>query len=151
MSQALAQMDHLRRGIHLRGYAQKQPEQEYKRESFDLFKLMIAATQSEVAQDLSQVHIPTQEELAALEAQRQAQTLAPSDLDYIHEESDGLGGQTRNDPELAARNAQAHAAEGLRLGAKTASNPYANQKVSRNAPCPCGSGKKYKNCHGKAL
>ena len=147
----LAQMDHLRRGIHLRGYAQKQPEQEYKRESFDLFKLMIAATQSEVAQDLSQVHIPTQEELAALEAQRQAQSLAPSDLDYIHEESDGLSGQTRNDPELAARNAQAHAAEGLRIGAKTGSNPYANQKVSRNAPCPCGSGKKYKNCHGKAL
>ncbi len=68
----LTQMDQLRKGIHLRGYAQKNPEQEYKRESFDLFQMMLGAIKSDTVQDLSRVHIPTKEEIEAMDAERQA-------------------------------------------------------------------------------
>ncbi len=141
----LAAMDHLRQGIHLRGYAQKNPEQEYKREAFNLFQSMLAAIKSEVVQDLSRVHIPTPEELAAMEAQqlREAESMH---LQFQHSELDGITGEMHNDPALAGIN-QANlslaAAEGL-----TGADPYAHLNLSRNAPCPCGSGKKYKQCHG---
>ena len=128
----LAAMDYLRQGIHLRGYAQKNPEQEYKKEAFNLFVNMLAAIKSDVVMDLSMVRIPTPEELAEMEAQQQAQADAMQ-LSFAHNEVDGLTGEVlaQEDPE---QNAQAS---------------QITPPASRNAPCPCGSGLKYKQCHGK--
>ncbi|MEH0760958.1 preprotein translocase subunit SecA [Vibrio sp. 16] len=129
----LAAMDHLRQGIHLRGYAQKNPKQEYKRESFELFEGLLDALKSDVITILSKVRVQQQEEVERMEAQRRAQA------------------------EEAARRAQAqHAAAENQLADSDESSEGAHQpmvreerKVGRNEPCPCGSGKKYKQCHGK--
>ncbi|KHA60122.1 preprotein translocase subunit SecA [Vibrio variabilis] len=129
----LAAMDHLRQGIHLRGYAQKNPKQEYKRESFELFEGLLDALKSDVITILSKVRVQQQEEVERMEAQRRAQA------------------------EEAARRAQAqHAAAENQLAdgdesAEGAHQPMVREerKVGRNEPCPCGSGKKYKQCHGK--
>ena len=134
-------MDYLRQGIHLRGYAQKNPEQEYKREAFSLFQALLGGIKSEVVQDLARVHLPTAEELAELEAQQQRDADAMQ-LSFQHSEVDGLTGEVHQDPELAGINQ----AEELRA-AQQSNKMYAN--VSRNAPCPCGSGKKFKQCHGR--
>lgn len=125
----LAAMDYLRQGIHLRGYAQKNPEQEYKREAYNLFVNMLGAIKSDVVTDLSLVHIPSPEELAELEAEqlRQQQELQ---LTYEHDDVDGMTGEVTE-----------HIVEEM----PAAFTPPA----SRNAPCPCGSGLKYKQCHGK--
>ncbi len=117
----LAAMDHLRQGIHLRGYAQKNPKQEYKRESFELFEELLESLKSDVIAILSKVRVQQQEEVEKMEAQRRAQA------------------------EQAARMAQAQH-EGSDTGS---SDAPAERKVGRNEPCPCGSGKKYKQCHGK--
>ncbi|MDY6524103.1 preprotein translocase subunit SecA [Acinetobacter faecalis] len=126
----LAAMDYLRQGIHLRGYAQKNPEQEYKKEAFNLFINMLGVIKSDVVMDLSRVHVPTAEELAALEAQQQAQAEAMK-LNLSHSEVPDF------DFEVS----------------ETEFTPVENQEIvapaSRNAPCPCGSGMKYKQCHGK--
>ena len=137
----LAAMDYLRQGIHLRGYAQKNPEQEYKREAFSLFQGLLGGIKSEVVQDLARVHLPTAEELAELEAQQQRDAESMQ-LSFQHSEVDGLTGEVHQDPELASINQ----AEQLRA-AQQSNKMYAN--VSRNAPCPCGSGKKFKQCHGR--
>ncbi|KJY82241.1 preprotein translocase subunit SecA [Vibrio galatheae] len=129
----LAAMDHLRQGIHLRGYAQKNPKQEYKRESFELFEGLLDALKSDVITILSKVRVQQQEEVERMEAQRRAQA------------------------EEAARRAQAqHASAQSQLAeegeeAEGAHQPMVREerKVGRNEPCPCGSGKKYKQCHGK--
>ncbi|MCG9640781.1 preprotein translocase subunit SecA [Vibrio sp. Isolate34] len=128
----LAAMDHLRQGIHLRGYAQKNPKQEYKRESFELFEGLLEVLKSDVITILSKVRVQQQEEVEKMEAQRQAQA------------------------EEAARRAQAqHATAENQLGDDEAepASPQTvvrdERKVGRNEPCPCGSGKKYKQCHGK--
>ncbi len=139
----LAAMDYLRQGIHLRGYAQKNPEQEYKREAFSLFQALLGGIKTEVVQDLARVHLPTAEELAELEAQQQRDAEAMK-LSFQHSEMDGLTGEMHQDPELAALN-EAEAQRAFQQ--QQANNPYAN--VSRNAPCPCGSGKKFKQCHGR--
>ena len=137
----LAAMDYLRQGIHLRGYAQKNPEQEYKREAFSLFQNLLGGIKSEVVQDLARVHLPTAEELAELEAQQQRDAESMQ-LSFQHSEVDGLTGEMHQDPELARIN------QAEQLRAEQQSNKtYAN--VSRNAPCPCGSGKKFKQCHGR--
>jgi len=129
----LAAMDYLRQGIHLRGYAQKNPEQEYKKEAFNLFVNMLAVIKSDVITDLSRVHVPTAEELAEMEAQKQAQAEAMH-LNLSHAEVDGLSGDMTAD-----------------LDAQY--TPVDEQIIippaNRNAPCPCGSGLKYKQCHGK--
>lgn len=168
----LNQMDQLRKGIHLRGYAQKNPEQEYKSESFTLFQQMLGAIKSDTVQDLSRVHIPTPEELAELERQRQEQAAAMQ-MHFEHQEINGLTGEVSQDPDAATRN-QARANRGGSVNyqfsapvvlsapapsdadasdvsdtSDTAQNPYAGLPISRNAPCPCGSGLKYKQCHGK--
>ena len=126
----LAAMDYLRQGIHLRGYAQKNPEQEYKKEAFNLFINMLGVIKSDVVMDLSRVHVPTAEELAALEAQQQAQAEAMK-LNLSHSEIPDFDFEV-SDAEFT---------------------PVENQEIvapaSRNAPCPCGSGVKYKQCHGK--
>jgi preprotein translocase subunit SecA len=150
----LAAMDHLRQGIHLRGYAQKNPEQEYKREAFILFQGLLSSIKSEVVQDLSRVHVPTAEELAAMEAQQQREAQSTS-LHFQHTEVDGITGEIHNDPELGQVNRAGVTLSGGRKGAAAGQNlqdnPYAAMNISRNAPCPCGSGQKYKQCHGKAV
>ncbi|WP_038174113.1 preprotein translocase subunit SecA [Vibrio pacinii] len=128
----LAAMDHLRQGIHLRGYAQKNPKQEYKRESFELFEGLLEALKTDVITILSKVRVQQQEEVERMEAQRRAQA------------------------EEAARRAQAqHASAENQLAddeeSQGAHQPMVREdrKVGRNEPCPCGSGKKYKQCHGQ--
>lgn len=143
----LTQMDQLRRGIHLRSYAQKNPEQEYKRESFELFQSMLGAIKSDVVQDLSRVHVPTPEEMAALEEQRRLQAqqmqmhfeaqLEAQQKSQSQEESDNQALVLRKHPSVQ------HTTVMMNESVQMASN------ISRNAPCPCGSGLKYKQCHGK--
>ena len=128
----LAAMDYLRQGIHLRGYAQKNPEQEYKKEAFNLFVNMLGIIKSDVVTDLSRVHVPTAEELAELEAQQQRQAESMR-LSFEHDDVDGLTGEVTVSEET----------EGFPDNA-----PFPVPE-SRNAPCPCGSGLKYKQCHGK--
>ncbi|ENM5737109.1 preprotein translocase subunit SecA [Vibrio mimicus] len=123
----LAAMDHLRQGIHLRGYAQKNPKQEYKRESFELFEDLLESLKSDVITVLSKVRVQQQEEVERMEAQRRAQA------------------------EEAARHAQAQHASADESEQEEANQPMVRdeRKVGRNEPCPCGSGKKYKQCHGQ--
>lgn len=146
----LASMDHLRQGIHLRGYAQKNPEQEYKKEAFTLFQTLLNAIKSELVQDLSRIHIPTAEELAAMEAQQMREAEAMQ-LQFQHTEMDGMTGETHDDPELERinRSGVSLAKAGAAISGAGAANPYADLNISRNSPCPCGSGKKYKQCHGQ--
>ncbi|ENM5725477.1 preprotein translocase subunit SecA [Vibrio mimicus] len=123
----LAAMDHLRQGIHLRGYAQKNPKQEYKRESFELFEDLLESLKSDVITVLSKVRVQQQEEVERMEAQRRAQA------------------------EEAARHAQAQHASADESEQEESNQPMVRdeRKVGRNEPCPCGSGKKYKQCHGQ--
>jgi preprotein translocase subunit SecA len=121
-------MDYLRQGIHLRGYAQKQPKQEYKKEAFELFSEMLEKVKREVVTLLSRVRIRNEEEIAALEAQERAQAEAQArQMQFQHASAGGFGA----DEEAADVSEEA----------------FAN--VGRNDPCPCGSGKKYKHCHGQ--
>ncbi len=132
----LAAMDHLRQGIHLRGYAQKNPKQEYKRESFSLFRDLLDSIKRDSIRVLSNVKI-RQEDPAEEEARlrRQAQELAER-MQFQHEEA---GGFAENQTEEPAEAQPAVAATPVRTG----------PKVGRNEPCPCGSGKKYKHCCGR--
>ncbi|BCO33056.1 protein translocase subunit SecA [Thiohalobacter sp. COW1] len=134
----LAAMDYLRQGIGLRGYAQKNPKQEYKREAFEMFTAMLERIKHEVVAILSKVQVREESDVQAVEEQRK-QT-AP--MQFQHAEADALHGQ---EPEPAAAPAEA-GGEGEREQA-----PFVRdgRKVGRNEPCPCGSGKKYKQCHGK--
>ncbi|NUF42651.1 preprotein translocase subunit SecA [Acinetobacter pittii] len=129
----LAAMDYLRQGIHLRGYAQKNPEQEYKKEAFNLFVNMLGIIKTDVVTDLSRVHIPTPEELAEMEAQQQQQAESMK-LSFEHDDVDGLTGEVTLSQETMNESAEQQAFP---------------VPESRNAPCPCGSGLKYKQCHGK--
>ena len=129
----LAAMDYLRQGIHLRGYAQKNPEQEYKRESFELFQQLLGAVKLEVVQTVATIHIPSEEEIAAMEAQQAAQAAAMN----LHMEHPELMADEEGVPAVVEQSENSNA------------NPYADQYVGRNDPCPCGSGKKYKQCHGR--
>jgi preprotein translocase subunit SecA len=138
----LASMDYLRQGIYLRGYAQKQPKQEFKREAFELFQAMLERVKAEVVMRLTRMRIQSESEVAALEEQqrRDAERRA---LEFQHAEAAGLaigaGGGGGNDAEAPAL-AQPHVQSPV-----TRDQP----KVGRNDPCPCGSGRKYKQCHGK--
>jgi preprotein translocase subunit SecA len=134
--QHLARMDYLRQGIHLRGYAQKQPKQEYKSEAFELFGEMLDKVKREVVTLLARVRIRNEAEVAAMEAEerRQAQAIA-GQMQFQHANAGGLGA----DEEAADVQAAAMAT------ALQSNMP----KVGRNDPCPCGSGKKYKHCHGQ--
>lgn len=125
----LAAMDHLRQGIHLRGYAQRNPKQEYKREAYDLFMDMLEELKVDVISVLSKVKVRAEEDVEAVEEQRRKAEAMPRE--YKHEAAD-------SSPSPASF------AEG-------AGQPVVRdgQKIGRNDPCPCGSGKKYKHCHGK--
>lgn len=128
----LASLDYLRQGIHLRGYAQKNPKQEYKREAFELFSQLLDTVKLQVTRVLMTVRVQTQEEVAqAAEAiEEKAEHIA--NVTYTHPNEDG---SVSEDPDVATQVAQAMAG--------------AVPRVGRNDPCPCGSGKKYKLCHGK--
>ncbi len=126
----LAALDHLRQGIHLRGYAQKNPKQEYKREAFELFSAMLDAIKSEVTQVLMTVQVRSEQDVVA------AQAAAPAveNVQYHHADyEEALAQPTESQP-----SGKEH-------------KPFVReeQKIGRNDPCPCGSGKKYKQCHGR--
>ncbi|KIP86281.1 preprotein translocase subunit SecA [Stenotrophomonas sp. CFBP8980] len=132
----LARMDYLRQGIYLRGYAQKQPKQEYKKEAFELFSGMLEDVKREVVTMLSRVRIRSDEEVAALEAAERQQVQARlSQSQFQHQDAGGYGADEE------AAQVQAAQQDGLSQGGEP--------KIGRNDPCPCGSGKKYKHCHGQ--
>ena len=133
----LARMDYLRQGIHLRGYAQKQPKQEYKREAFELFSELLDKIKSEVVTLLARVRIRSEDEVQRLEAEERRRAEAEvARMQFQHESVGGLG--------VDEEAAQVQQAQGTQ-------QPIVNAdpKVGRNDPCPCGSGKKYKHCHGR--
>ncbi|HXU41835.1 MAG TPA: SEC-C metal-binding domain-containing protein, partial [Burkholderiales bacterium] len=127
----LAALDHLRQGIHLRGYAQKNPKQEYKREAFELFGAMVESVKLEVIKTLTAVEIRTQEDI---KPDDQAHV---ENVQTVHPTSDA-------GTEMQAENGEVAVAE-----APKQKPVRVSQKIGRNDPCPCGSGKKYKQCHGK--
>ncbi|MNH11521.1 preprotein translocase subunit SecA [compost metagenome] len=131
----LSTMDHLRHGIHLRGYAQKNPKQEYKRESFSLFQELLESIKRDTIRVLSHVQVrredPVEEEARL---RREAEELA-SRMQFQHAAAPGLESEQLNE-------------EGAEVA--VASAPVRNeQKLGRNEPCWCGSGKKFKHCHGQ--
>jgi preprotein translocase subunit SecA len=132
----LASMDYLRQGIYLRGYAQVDPKQAFKRESFELFSQMLDRIKHELIQMLARIRIRSEEEVAAMEAEQQRMA------ERLQRQMQASGGGA---PVGAlGADAEAQAAAGM-APAPVLSGP----KVGRNDPCPCGSGKKYKHCHGQ--
>ncbi|MEJ1297977.1 MAG: preprotein translocase subunit SecA [Candidatus Sedimenticola sp. (ex Thyasira tokunagai)] len=127
----LAAMDYLRQGIHLRGYAQKNPKQEYKREAFEMFSNMLGSIKHEVVSVLTKVQIQPQEEMYIPQQERDN-----SGFEFQHKTFEGFDGEEA--PAETETEAEEH-------------KPFvrSDRKVGRNEPCPCGSGKKYKQCHGK--
>jgi preprotein translocase subunit SecA len=121
-------MDYLRQGIGLRGYAQRQPMQEYKRESYQMFTELLDSIKVEVIRILARVQVKAEEDVEAVDAQRRKE--AP--LQYRH---DAAGAPPPAQPQAAVATPETYVREG--------------RKVGRNEPCPCGSGHKYKHCHGK--
>ncbi len=128
----LAALDHLRQGIHLRGYAQKDPKQEYRREAFELFARLLDSVKLEVTRTIMVVRIETAEELDQASESIQENLADVKGVQYQHASADG------SDQDSAASSANA-----------TLQPIQAGPKVGRNDPCPCGSGKKYKHCHGQ--
>lgn len=126
----LAALDHLRQGIHLRGYAQKNPKQEYKREAFELFTNMLEEVKNEVTRILLAVQIKNEQQVDAA-----SETLRPPEKIEFHHGTPGTFEEDSGNEEIQNDKAQ----------------PFvrSNEKIGRNQPCPCGSGKKYKQCHGK--
>jgi preprotein translocase subunit SecA len=125
----LAALDHLRQGIHLRGYAQKNPKQEYKREAFELFSSMLDSIRNEVTRILMTVQIQSRQDVAKVEEPVELHNVRYQHADYEEALAE----------EASAQSEPAKAQPFVRQG----------QKVGRNDPCPCGSGKKYKQCHGR--
>ena len=125
----LAAMDHLRQGIHLRGYAQKNPKQEYKRESFEMFSELLDRIQRDYIVLLARIQFHTEEDLKALAEQRKR----TRDMQFRHDEAAVMGAGAGSDAD------------------EVPATPYTREmpKVGRNEPCPCGSGKKFKHCHGQ--
>jgi len=126
----LAAMDYLRQGIHLRGYAQKNPKEEYKRESFELFSAMLARIKQEVITLLARLQVQAEEDVEALEMQNRP----PQEMNYLHPSLD-VGAESGE--------------EGAEVAVARKPIVRNQPKVGRNQPCPCGSGKKYKHCHGR--
>jgi preprotein translocase subunit SecA len=134
----LAAMDYLRQGIHLRGYAQKNPKQEYKREAFEMFSAMLDSIKSEVVGSLAKLQLAGETgTVPPGPTERQ-----PPEFEFKHEEFHGLGAPAEPEPAMAGAPEAAP---------QERQQPYVRdqRKVGRNEPCPCGSGKKYKHCHGR--
>ncbi len=129
----LAAMDHLRQGINLRGYAQKDPKQEFKREAFAMFQSMLENIKQEVISIVSKVQVKADEDVVAMEEERRTDE---TEFEFQHAEAASALDQPEEQAEPSSPEEQ---------------RPYVREgkKVGRNSPCPCGSGKKYKQCHGK--
>ena len=125
----LAALDYLRQGIHLRGYAQKNPKQEYKREAFELFSQLLDVVKMEVTRLLLTVRIQSQDEVTQAAEAIEQQAMQVGNITYTHPNEDGSVSQN----------------------ADSASQVAEVPRVGRNDPCPCGSGKKYKSCHGRLV
>ena len=142
----LAAMDYLRQGIHLRGYAQKNPKQEYKREAFEMFQSLTERIKYEVINLVSKVRVREESDVEALEAQRRRAVPVSAFHPAAHALADGGEGGEGDEGDLAGDPVAAAVAEDI----EKANRPFKRlgRKVGRNEPCPCGSGKKYKQCHG---
>ena len=127
----LATMDQLRQGIHLRAYAQKQPKQEYKRESFELFQDLLRNIKSDVVGTLSKMQIESPDQLE--ESEKRLRQLADKDLNYARSEEEAFGGAGQQNNNASTSEVETFVRQ--------------ERKVGRNEPCPCGSGKKFKVCH----
>jgi preprotein translocase subunit SecA len=134
----LAAMDHLRQGIGLRSYAQKNPKQEYKREAFEMFGAMMEQVKHDTISILTRIRIQGEDDLAEMQRQREEQ----QKLQFRHAEASALGGQA---PAAQSPQQQGGQAQGT---AAVETFVRDGRKVGRNEPCPCGSGKKFKRCHG---
>jgi len=144
----LAAMDHLRQGIGLRSYAQKNPKQEYKREAFEMFGAMLEQIKYDTTSILSRIRIQGEQDLDEMARQRRA----AEELEFRHAQASALGAQQPALPAAAVAGGQAPQAAGP--APRPQAEPVApfvrdGRKVGRNEPCPCGSGEKYKRCHGK--
>jgi preprotein translocase subunit SecA len=142
----LSNMDYLRQGIHLRGYAQVDPRREYKRDAFEMFASMLDRLKYEVATVLAKVQVRTEQDVAAMEEQRRRARA----MQFQHAEAPSATA------EVPVERQQAPTAQGARPGDPAAGQPVApfvreTAKVGRNEPCPCGSGLKYKQCHGRLV
>ncbi len=146
----LAAMDQLRQGIFLRGYAGKNPKQEYKREAFGLFQELLSNLQHEVIRFLSHVQIRTTEEIDAIERQREAERARERML-FQHAQAATLAQEAAAAAAAASAEAAAQQNDARLGGAQESITPFVRdeKKVGRNDPCYCGSGKKFKQCHGK--
>jgi len=131
----LAAMDYLRQGIHLRGYAQKDPKQEYKREAFEMFSNMLESIKREVIGILSKVQVQYPEQMALQEQPAEA-----NEFEFKHEAFQGIDDEALEEAEAA-----------VAMAGGESHQPFVREgrKIGRNEPCPCGSGKKYKHCHGR--
>ena len=134
----LSALDYLRQGIHLRGYAQKQPKQEYKREAFELFGQLLDQVKNEVTKILMTVKVQTNEQIEQATSEMEQRAESISNITYTAPTETG-------EVETTAGNASALAPGDV----DAAGVPYSSMRVGRNDPCPCGSGKKFKQCHGK--
>jgi preprotein translocase subunit SecA len=139
----LAAMDYLRQGIHLRGYAQKNPKQEYKREAFEMFGMLLDQVKHDTISILSRVRIQSEQDLLRMEAQRRA----IQEMQFKHAEASALAQQSAGQPSALGQ----RPSESGRSAEPVAHAPFVRgeRKVGRNEPCPCGSGKKFKQCHGR--
>jgi preprotein translocase subunit SecA len=135
----LGNMDHLRQGINLRAYAQKNPKQEYKRESFELFRLLLDNIKAEVVQVLFRIQIASKEEIAEAEERNRLQQ---ENLKLQHASASALSDAPVD-----------NAGSDEQQSGEASATPFVREgmKVGRNEPCPCGSGKKYKQCHGSLV
>ena len=136
----LSALDYLRQGIHLRGYAQKQPKQEYKREAFELFSQMLDTVKNEVTRVLINVRVQTREQADEAAGSISQQAERVSNVTYTAPSETGEAQTLPQTPAGSARTVAGAAGAGLAAGEVP--------RVGRNDPCPCGSGKRYKNCHG---
>jgi preprotein translocase subunit SecA len=133
----LSALDHLRKGIHLRSYGQKDPKQEYKREAFELFAMLLNMIRQDVIQTIMLVRIQSREEIEALEEQLMG---AVDNVQYQHAEAD---------PDASPEELLSPTGKPSQSEEKQKPIVNAMPKVGRNEPCPCGSGKKFKQCHGR--
>ena len=136
----LAAMDYLRQGIGLRGYAQKNPKQEYKREAFEMFGEMLERVKHDSISILSRVRIQSEQDVARMEQERRAAKA----MEFKHADASALGQEGRPATQLGDGSSAAS-------GRVQQQAPFVRdeRKVGRNEPCPCGSGKKFKQCHGR--
>jgi len=141
----LAAMDYLRQGIHLRGYAQKNPKQEYKREAFEMFGAMLDQIKHDTITILSRVRIQSQEDILRMEAQRKAAQA----MEFKHAQASSALSQPQAQPPAGSQPGTGPTTGGEPAAAPAQPFVRDGRKVGRNEPCPCGSGIKYKQCHGR--